>query len=88
MGDPKLYSSTMATVHIDVLNVNDCPPIFTEKNLNVTLYLPTYDGVQIANVTAIDQDHDETIDIRYDIVDGNYNKCFAVNNLTGVITVR
>lgn len=88
MGDPKLYSSTMATIYIAVLNVNDCPPIFDEKNLNITLFLPTYEGVQVASITATDQDNDDSINIRYDIVDGNFNECFSINNLTGVITVR
>lgn len=78
----------MATIYIDVLNVNDCPPMFDEKNLNITLFLPTYEGVQVANITATDKDNDNSINIRYDIVDGNVNNCFLINNLTGVITVR
>ncbi|KAL9905398.1 fat-like cadherin-related tumor suppressor homolog isoform X2 [Glossina fuscipes] len=88
MGNPKLYSHTLATVHIKVINVNDCPPVFSKRDVNVTLYIPTYEGVQVTKVTAIDSDKDGYSEIRYDIVDGNIDNCFEINNSTGVITTR
>ncbi|KAM7357712.1 FAT atypical cadherin kugelei isoform 3-T4 [Cochliomyia hominivorax] len=87
-GSPKLYCQTLAKVYIYVLNVNDCAPEFSEKDINVTVYLPTYEGVRVAKITAIDMDTKDDSEIRYDIVDGNLNNSFEINNFTGEITLR
>ncbi|KNC25725.1 putative Fat-like cadherin-related tumor suppressor [Lucilia cuprina] len=87
-GSPKLFSQNLANVIISVINVNDCPPEFTKKEVNVTLYLPTYEGVRVAQITAIDMDSNNDSDIRYDIVDGNVNNSFEINKFTGEITLR
>ncbi|XP_032591457.1 fat-like cadherin-related tumor suppressor homolog isoform X2 [Drosophila grimshawi] len=85
MGKPSLHSTTKAHVVILVTNVNDCPPVFKDRDLNVTLFLPTFENVFVAHIGAIDADNDV---IRYDIVDGNNPECFEIHPLTGVLTTR
>ncbi|XP_073842383.1 FAT atypical cadherin kugelei isoform X2 [Musca autumnalis] len=87
-GTPKLYSRNCAKVTINILNVNDCPPVFETKEMNATLYLPTYEGIQVLKVVAVDMDMDKSSKIRYDIVDGNFNSSFQVDNTTGIITTK
>ncbi|XP_015050872.2 fat-like cadherin-related tumor suppressor homolog isoform X1 [Drosophila yakuba] len=85
MGKPKLHSTTTAHVTIRVINVNDCPPVFNERELNVTLFLPTFENVFVRQVSAKDADNDT---LRFDIVDGNANECFQIEKYTGIITTR
>ncbi|XP_062134609.1 LOW QUALITY PROTEIN: fat-like cadherin-related tumor suppressor homolog [Drosophila sulfurigaster albostrigata] len=85
MGKPRLHSNTKAHVVILVTNVNDCPPVFKDRDHNVTLFLPTFENVFVTKIAAVDADHDI---VRYDIVDGNNQECFQVHPLTGVITTR
>ncbi|XP_030375675.1 fat-like cadherin-related tumor suppressor homolog [Scaptodrosophila lebanonensis] len=88
LGKPKLHSSTKARVIIHVRNVNDCPPVFREKEINKTLFVPTFENVFITQVVASDADNDESTPLRYDIVDGNAHECFQINQLTGDLTTR
>lgn len=85
MGKPKLHSTTTAHVTIRVINVNDCPPVFNERELNVTLFLPTFENVFVAQIKASDADNDT---LRFDIVDGNSNECFQIDKYTGALTTR
>ncbi|XP_058985182.1 fat-like cadherin-related tumor suppressor homolog isoform X2 [Musca domestica] len=87
-GSPKLYSRSLAHVTIYVVNVNDCPPIFEMQEMNATLYLPSYEGIGVLKVTATDMDKDINNKIRYDIVEGNLNNTFQIDNSTGMITTR
>ncbi|XP_061386506.1 fat-like cadherin-related tumor suppressor homolog, partial [Musca vetustissima] len=87
-GNPKLYSRNFAQITVNILNVNDCPPVFATKEINATLYVPTYEGIQLLKVTATDMDEDKINKIRYDIVDGNINNTFLIDNSTGVITTK
>ncbi|XP_030245298.1 fat-like cadherin-related tumor suppressor homolog isoform X2 [Drosophila navojoa] len=84
-GKPKLHSVTTAHVIIIVSNVNDCPPVFKDRDLNVTLFVPTFENVFVDRIGAFDADNDI---IRYDIVDGNNQECFQIHPVTGVITTR
>ncbi|KAH8411154.1 hypothetical protein KR222_008786, partial [Zaprionus bogoriensis] len=85
MGKPKLHSNTRAHVIIHVTNINDCPPVFKEKEQNVTLLLPTFENVFISQISALDADNDV---IRYDIIDGNSQENFLLHPLTGILTTR
>lgn len=91
MGKPRLSSEIAARVEISVIDVNDCPPIFTQPEYNVTLLLPTYQNVAILQVNATDRDDNgnNTTVLRYEIVeDSNKDGVFAINSQTGVITTR
>lgn len=85
MGKPSLHSMTKAHVKILVRNVNDCPPVFKDRDHNVTLFLPTFENVFVTQIAAFDADEDL---IRYDIVDGNNQESFHIHPLTGVLTTR
>lgn len=95
MGKPRLSSEIAAKVQISVTNVNDCPPLFTQNEYNVTLLLPTYQNVVVLQVNATDRDaNDGTMagdnqTLRYEITENtNKDDVFAINSNTGVITTR
>lgn len=85
MGKPKLYSDTRARVVVHITNVNDCPPVFKDREQNVTLFLPTFKNVFVTQIAAFDADNDV---IRYDIIDGNSQEYFELHPITGVLTTR
>lgn len=94
LGKPRLSSETVAQVQISVTDVNDCPPVFTQSEYNVTLLLPTYENVAVLQVNATDRDesNDEAqgnSTLRYEFAeDSNKDGVFAINSHTGVITTR
>lgn len=94
LGKPRLSSEIAAKVQITVVDVNDCPPIFTQPEYNVTLLLPTYQNVAIVQVNATDRDQDEMSSnsgstLHYEIVEEtNKDGVFEMNSHTGVITTR
>lgn len=95
LGKPRLSSEIAAKVQITVANVNDCPPVFTQPEYNVTLLLPTYQNIAIVQVNATDRDENETSSssggsaLRYEIVEEtNEGGVFEMNSHTGVITTR
>lgn len=53
MGKPQRTSEVGVVVHIDITDVNDCPPAFTQDVYNVTVLLPTYNNIIIAQVRYI-----------------------------------
>nr|CAD7199208.1 unnamed protein product [Timema douglasi] len=86
-GHPQLSSDTVARVRISVMDVNDNPPLFVTPHYNATLFLPTYGGVTVLLVNALDPDTLTNTRLRYDIIDGNKGDVFAVDETTGKITV-
>lgn len=87
MGKPRLSSETTAEVQINILDVNDCPPKFDEKEYNVTLLLPTYKNVAIVTVSASDPDSIKNDTLKYDILDGDNANIFAIDTIKGVMTI-
>ena len=83
-----MFSKNLATIFINVLNVNDCAPKFTSDELNTTIYLPTFEGIHIIQLKAIDADASDGSELRYDIVDGNLFNTFEINNFTGELILR
>ncbi|KAL4002923.1 Cadherin domain family protein [Acanthocheilonema viteae] len=78
-----LASPVPALVAITVVDMNDMPPIFIQKQYNATLLLPTLKGTTICYVTAEDMD---TVGVlRYAVVISNDSKLFAVEEFTGRI---
>lgn len=51
LGRPRLSSDTTARVTINVLDANDCAPVFTQAEYNASVLLPTYKNVAIAQVS-------------------------------------
>ncbi|EJD75084.1 cadherin domain-containing protein [Loa loa] len=78
-----LTSPVPALVEITILDMNDMPPSFTQKQYNATLFLPTLKGTTVCYVTAKDVD---TVGVlRYAVVAPDINKLFAVEEFTGRI---
>lgn len=90
LGKPRLSSELAAKVQISVTDVNDCPPVFTQTEYNVTLLLPTYQNVVVFQVNATDRDgSSDNNTLRYEFTeDSNADGVFAINAITGVITTR
>lgn len=51
-GSPQLSALSMATVTVDVTDINDCPPQFSQPEYSATLLLPTYNNVSVIQVRA------------------------------------
>lgn len=51
LGKPRLSSDITAVIHIDILDVNDCSPVFTQSEYNASVLLPTYKNVAVVQVT-------------------------------------
>ncbi|XP_055629291.1 fat-like cadherin-related tumor suppressor homolog isoform X3 [Toxorhynchites rutilus septentrionalis] len=88
LGKPRLTSETTAEVQITINDVNDCAPVFTQKDYNVTLLLPTYENVAVTQVSATDQDSSANSTLRYDIIEGNRDGVFMIDASSGIITTR
>ena len=84
---PNSYSS--AIMHIEVIDSNDNVPQFQQSEYNFTISIPTLVNVPIPGiqVQAIDLDEGVYAQIQYEITGGNGTSVFAVNRLTGEISV-
>lgn len=87
LGKPKLSSETTARVDIFVSDVNDCPPTFSHAIYNATLLIPTYKNVAVIQINATDPDVSDKMTLRYDIIEGNKNLVFGIDQSTGLISV-
>ncbi|XP_058065437.1 fat-like cadherin-related tumor suppressor homolog [Anopheles bellator] len=89
LGKPRLTSELTAEVRINITDVNDCAPMFTQKEYNVTLLLPTYANVAVLQLNATDEDSGSVNStLRYDIIEGNRDGVFAIDARSGVVTTR
>nr|XP_037285827.1 fat-like cadherin-related tumor suppressor homolog [Rhipicephalus microplus] len=86
-GQPQHFALQPATVTIYVSDVNDSPPRFERELYNITLLLPTYVGVLVAQVAAHDPDL-EGPNLRYSLVAGDHEGHFEVRPETGEVVVR
>ena len=87
LGTPS--QSSQATLVINVIDINDNPPIFKKRK---------YQGFMNKELTALrndlqveaydnDQLDTKNSEIRYEIIQGNYEKKFFIDSLTGQISV-
>ncbi|CAH2063954.1 unnamed protein product, partial [Iphiclides podalirius] len=73
MGEPRLPSDSVATVRVEVTNVNDCPPQFSHASYEATVLLPTAAGVRVLRLEAADADGDAlAFDVLEDESDGAF----------------
>ncbi|XP_054090120.1 cadherin-86C isoform X2 [Zeugodacus cucurbitae] len=74
---------------IKIIDVNDETPIF-EKELYEFILSPNLKSfTSVATVHAIDKDATSpNNEIRYELVNGNYENTFALDKITGELTVR
>ncbi|XP_066248043.1 protocadherin-like wing polarity protein stan isoform X1 [Euwallacea similis] len=78
-----------ATVIINVLDDNDNYPQFTERTYSISLNEDSSwsDNPIIANIKATDADQGINAAIRYAIISGNTQSQFAIDSLTGDVTL-
>ncbi|XP_056011143.1 protocadherin Fat 1-like isoform X5 [Ostrea edulis] len=83
-GLPPLSSTTYVTVEID--DVNDCPPLFSEPSYNATVQEDQYVGYKIIHYTVTDNDLDPNgPPFTFDIVSGNEGQEFRIEP-TGILS--
>ncbi|TSX58272.1 Protocadherin Fat 3 [Bagarius yarrelli] len=84
-GSPELTSESPAKVLINVQNINDSPPRFSQSAYDAVVLLPTYSGIEVLRVEASDPD----MGIRplYYFADNNLEP-FALDPSTGILTVK
>ncbi|XP_045469521.1 fat-like cadherin-related tumor suppressor homolog isoform X5 [Harmonia axyridis] len=85
-GSPQLSSIT--TLIVNVQDINDNPPEFSNKYYFATV--PEIDavGTEVVRVLATSKDTGVNADVYYSIIGGNEHKKFSIpNNRTGVITI-
>ncbi len=82
-GTPPLSSTSV--VYVDISDVNDNPPKFTEKIIYIYVKENTTPGTLIHTVSAVDRDSNENAEITYSIVDNKTTSInyVSVNSLTG-----
>ncbi|CAH1634963.1 unnamed protein product [Spodoptera littoralis] len=80
MGTPRLPSGSVAKVVVEVTDVNDCPPEFSQAEYSATVLLPTSDGVAVARLAAHDPDLAPGARLKYDIIEGDPDAAFALSD--------
>ncbi|XP_075412906.1 protocadherin Fat 1 isoform X2 [Tenrec ecaudatus] len=88
MGAPRLFAEHTANVTIHVIDINDCPPVFSKPLYEASLLLPTYKGVKVITVNATDADSSAFSQLMYSITEGNIGEKFSMDYKTGSITVQ
>uniref|UniRef100_A0ABI7X6D8 FAT atypical cadherin 1 n=1 Tax=Felis catus TaxID=9685 RepID=A0ABI7X6D8_FELCA len=88
MGTPRLFAEYAANVTIRVIDINDCPPVFSKSLYEASLLLPTYRGVKVITVNATDADSSAFSQLMYSITEGNIGEKFFMDHKTGTITVQ
>ena len=79
---------TFTRIHVIVEDVNDNAPQFLPYERSVTLSESAALGTTVAHFHATDNDLPPNADVRYEILSGNDLNLFAIDTVTGVVTVR
>ena len=88
-GEPERSQAARARLVINIEDVNDVPPLFKQRKYEGFM---TSDLSRLRNnlqVEAVDLDKigTQNSDVRYEIIAGNYEKKFSIDEKTGVISV-
>uniref|UniRef100_F6T585 FAT atypical cadherin 1 n=1 Tax=Ornithorhynchus anatinus TaxID=9258 RepID=F6T585_ORNAN len=86
-GSPRLVAEHPAHVIVRVVDVNDCPPVFSLPLYEALLLLPTYPDVQVLTLSATDADAAASAPLAYTIADGNVGQAFHLDGRSGVLSV-
>lgn len=82
-GEPSLCAVEPARVTVHVLDMNDCPPLFTSPVYESSVIFPAIRNTEVVRVSAYDADST----VSYSITDGNPHNAFSIDPNTGVITL-
>ncbi|XP_010074404.1 PREDICTED: protocadherin Fat 3, partial [Pterocles gutturalis] len=86
-GNPQLTAESPVEVTIEVTDVNDNPPVFSQAVFETVLLLPTYVGVEVLKVKATDPDSEIPPELTYSLIEGNMEH-FLIDSSTGVLTIK
>ncbi|XP_077983782.1 protocadherin Fat 4-like [Glandiceps talaboti] len=82
-GDPSLTGT--GTLEIQVNDLNDNPPVFTQTEYSAKVEEEQDTGVSVITVTATDEDDGTNADINYSLDPDSAQNKFGINYLTGEI---
>lgn len=88
LGMPRLFAETAANVTIEVIDVNDCSPFFSQPLYEATVVMPTYKGVEVTQVNATDADSGPNSRLLYSISEGNIGDKFKIDPTSGIISIQ
>uniref|UniRef100_A0A672IDN9 FAT atypical cadherin 1a n=1 Tax=Salarias fasciatus TaxID=181472 RepID=A0A672IDN9_SALFA len=88
LGMPRLFAETPANVTIEVIDVNDCSPAFSQELYETTVIVPTYKGVEVIQVNATDADSGPNAKLLFSISEGNIGDKFKMDPITGIISIQ
>ncbi|KFP03887.1 Cadherin-23, partial [Calypte anna] len=80
--------STLANLAIIITDVQDMDPIFINLPYSTNIYENSPPGTTVRMITAIDQDKGRPRGIGYTIVSGNTNSIFALDYISGALTLN
>lgn len=83
-GLPRKLSS-VTSVLISVLDINDNPPVFEHREYGATLSEDVAVGAEVLQVYATSRDIEANAEISYQIISGNEQGKFSINPVTGNI---
>lgn len=85
-GTPPLRAESSFT--IQVMDVNDNPPLFDQQSYKQTIPEVVYPGSFVLQVTARDKDQGPNGDVRYSLLKGknSHSDWFSIDPVTGIIT--
>ncbi|XP_019958668.2 protocadherin Fat 1a isoform X1 [Paralichthys olivaceus] len=88
LGMPRLFAETAANVTIEVIDVNDCSPVFSQEVYETTVIVPTYKGVEVIKINATDSDSGPNSKLLFSISEGNIGDKFKIDPITGIISIQ
>uniref|UniRef100_A0A8C0VA27 Cadherin-23 n=1 Tax=Cyanistes caeruleus TaxID=156563 RepID=A0A8C0VA27_CYACU len=80
--------STLANLAIIITDVQDMDPIFINLPYSTNIYENSPPGTTVQMITAVDQDKGRPRGIGYTIVSGNTNSIFALDYISGALTLN
>ncbi|XP_070610011.1 cadherin-23 [Erythrolamprus reginae] len=80
--------SALANLAITITDVQDMDPIFINLPYSTNIYENSPPGTTVRMITAIDQDKGRPRGIGYTIVSGNTNSIFALDYISGALTLN
>ncbi|XP_059150503.1 protocadherin gamma-A10-like [Physella acuta] len=90
-GGPQPMTGTL-TVHINVTDVNDNTPVFTQQDYSYSVVETAGVGDVVGKVTATDKDYGKNSEIRYTMIlaarDSRARELFTIDPFTGEITIK
>ncbi|XP_078387064.1 cadherin-23 [Cetorhinus maximus] len=80
--------STLANLAITITDIQDMDPIFVNLPYSTNIYENSPPGKTVRIITALDQDRGRPRGIGYTIVSGNTNSIFALDYISGALTLN